>query len=166
MFPVALTSTGPHGLPWEEGNGGTWKKGLLWERKNSWSFVEKVTQDGISPPPPRLAMSRRLQEYQHLVKKLKLPLFACPLLSKPRVTFVNHCSSAPPVLSGIKEWAWEGVCVLSRSVVSNSCHPRDCSPRGSSVHGIPQETMLEWVAISFSNQCSESSSCFDRLVMS
>ena len=28
------------------------------------------------------------------------------------------------------------------------CDPMDCSPPGSSVHGIFQATMLEWVAIS------------------
>ena len=30
------------------------------------------------------------------------------------------------------------------------CDPMDCSPQGSSVHGILQARMLEWVAISFS----------------
>ena len=36
------------------------------------------------------------------------------------------------------------------SVVSNVCDPVDCSPPGSSVHGIPQTRVLEWVAIPFS----------------
>ena len=31
------------------------------------------------------------------------------------------------------------------------CDPMDCSPPGSSVHGILQARTLEWVAISFSN---------------
>ena len=30
------------------------------------------------------------------------------------------------------------------------CNPMDCSPPGSSVHGIFQVRILEWVAISFS----------------
>ena len=30
------------------------------------------------------------------------------------------------------------------------CDPMDCSPPGSSVHGILQARILEWVAISFS----------------
>ena len=34
--------------------------------------------------------------------------------------------------------------LLSHSVVSD-CDPMDCSPPGSSVHGILQERMLEWV---------------------
>ena len=31
------------------------------------------------------------------------------------------------------------------------CNPMDCSPPGSSVHGILQASILEWVVISFSN---------------
>ena len=33
------------------------------------------------------------------------------------------------------------------------CDPKDCSPPSSSVHGIFQARILEWVAISFSNLC-------------
>ena len=44
------------------------------------------------------------------------------------------------------------VCVCS---VAQSCptfwHPMNCSPPGSSVHGILQARILEWVAIFFSN---------------
>ena len=32
------------------------------------------------------------------------------------------------------------------------CDPMDCSPPGSSVHGISQARILEWVAISFSRE--------------
>ena len=42
----------------------------------------------------------------------------------------------------------EGGCaVLSRSVVSASLDPMDCSPPGSSVHGILQARVLERVAM-------------------
>ena len=34
------------------------------------------------------------------------------------------------------------------------CDPMNCSPPGSSVHGIPQARILEWVAISFSRGSS------------
>ena len=44
--------------------------------------------------------------------------------------------------------------VKSESEVSQSCltlsHPMDCSLPGSSLHGIFQAGVLEWVAISFS----------------
>ena len=46
---------------------------------------------------------------------------------------------------------------VSHSVMSDSlqplatpCNPMDCSPSGSSVHGILQTRILEWVAIPFS----------------
>ena len=39
---------------------------------------------------------------------------------------------------------------LSHSVVSALCNPTDSSPPGSSVHGILQARILEWVAISSS----------------
>ena len=35
------------------------------------------------------------------------------------------------------------------------CSPMDCSPPGSSVHGILQARLLEWVAISFSRGSSQ-----------
>ena len=40
--------------------------------------------------------------------------------------------------------------VLSCSVVSDSLWPLDCSPPGSSVHGILQARIPKWVAIPFS----------------
>ena len=41
------------------------------------------------------------------------------------------------------------VCVLSCSDASTLCNPVGCSLPGSSVHGIFQSRMLEWIAISF-----------------
>ena len=38
---------------------------------------------------------------------------------------------------------------VSCLVVSDSCDPMDCSPPGSSVHGVFQARILEWVAIPF-----------------
>ena len=47
-----------------------------------------------------------------------------------------------------RKWKW------SRSVVSDSLRPVDCSLSGSSVHGIFQARVLEWIAISFSRGSS------------
>ena len=50
-----------------------------------------------------------------------------------------------------------GVCACSVAMPSPSlCDPMDCSPPGSSVHGISQTRILEWVAISFSGESSRS----------
>ena len=35
------------------------------------------------------------------------------------------------------------------------CNPVDCSHPGFSVHGISQASILEWVAISYSRECSQ-----------
>ena len=52
------------------------------------------------------------------------------------------CFCASNILSWwLWKWKW------SRSVVSNSLWPMDCSPSGSSVHGIFQARILECVAI-------------------
>ena len=46
--------------------------------------------------------------------------------------------------------------LFSGSFVTDSfCDPVDCSPPGSSVHGISQARILEWVAISFSRGSSQ-----------
>ena len=56
--------------------------------------------------------------------------------------------------------------VKSESEVAQSCltlgDPMDCSPPGSSVHGIFQVRVLEWVAIVFSGRDGESLEREDR----
>ena len=51
------------------------------------------------------------------------------------------------------------LCPCSRSVDRSCltpCNPLDCSPPGSSVHGILQARILEWVAVSFSRDIPNS----------
>ena len=42
------------------------------------------------------------------------------------------------------------LCARSLHLCPTLCDPMDCSPPGSSVHGILQARILEWVAISYS----------------
>ena len=44
--------------------------------------------------------------------------------------------------------------VLVAQLCPTLCNPMDCSPRGSSVHGILQARILEWVAVPFSRGSS------------
>ena len=49
------------------------------------------------------------------------------------------------------------VCVCMHAATQSCptlCNPMDCSPSGSSVHGMLQARILEWVAISFSSVSS------------
>ena len=60
------------------------------------------------------------------------------------------------VRSALQVSSWEKLCTIikSESEVAQSCptlcDPMDCSLLGSSIHGISQARILEWIAISFS----------------
>ena len=43
---------------------------------------------------------------------------------------------------------WNSLCAAAAQSCLTLCDPMNCSPPGSSVHGISQPRMLEWVAIS------------------
>ena len=55
----------------------------------------------------------------------------------------------------VGEYAWRGICMCAKSLqlCSTLCNPMDCTPPGSSVHGILQARILEWVAL-FSSSLS------------
>ena len=49
----------------------------------------------------------------------------------------------------------ESVLYVRAQLCPTLCNPRDCSPPGSSVHGIFQARILEWVAVSYSRGSSQ-----------
>ena len=53
------------------------------------------------------------------------------------------------IFNGAKVLSFPLISIFSQQVMSDSCHPMDCSLPGSSVHWILQARILEWVAISF-----------------
>ena len=53
--------------------------------------------------------------------------------------------------TGVTSTRW---CLVTKSCWF-ICDPVDCSPPGSSVHGISQARILEWVAIPFSRELSQ-----------
>ena len=70
------------------------------------------------------------------------------------------CRVGSPYLFNLyAEWLLLLLLLLSRfSQCLTLCNPIDGSPLGSSVHGILQARILEWVAISFSNACTHAKS--------
>ena len=66
---------------------------------------------------------------------------------------VNHTPGSFHSHSVGPTWRWKWK--WSRSVMSNSLRPMNCSLPSSSVHGILQARILEWVAISFSRRSSQ-----------
>ena len=70
----------------------------------------------------------------------------CSLVCKMGIGFTCHHEGQSALKSSSSS--------ESHPVVSDSCNPMDCSPPGSSVPGILQARILEWVAISFSRGSS------------
>ena len=67
----------------------------------------------------------------------------------------HHCGSGR---SGqMLPWGWSPhpVSVIVTQSCPTLCNPTDCSPPGSSVHGILQARTLEWVARPFSRKSSQ-----------
>ena len=84
-------------------------------------------------------------------------LQSCPTLCDP----IDGSHQAPPSLGFSRQEHWSGLPFpspmhesekwkWSRSVMSDSSDPMDCSPPGSSIHGIFQARVLVWGDIAFS----------------
>ena len=61
------------------------------------------------------------------------------------INYFSFLASVPPLFHVVSDRA---AIVQSLNCV-RLCDPIDCSPPGSSVHGISQSTIVDWVAISF-----------------
>ena len=85
------------------------------------------------------------------------PEFSCKCLPEdvkhfyPRIKYYGNRYGPIPIILQCSHFIHTYVCFLSRSVVSDSCDPIDCSLPGFSVHGILQARILEWVTTSFCN---------------
>ena len=79
-----------------------------------------------------------------------IKLGVIPGSQKDDSTYRNQSLWYITLIKGKTKPVWLSQCMLSHSAESDSCDPRDCNPPGSSVHGISQARMLEWVAISYS----------------
>ena len=71
------------------------------------------------------------------------PLTALGLTPKERCDLVRKALLAQQTYQDLRS----PVCYCLVAKSPNSCDPRDCSPPGSSVHGISQLRILEWVVM-------------------
>ena len=94
----------------------------------------------------------------HLVKAMVFPvvMYGCESWTVK--------TAACQRIDAFERWCWRrllrvpwtaAAAAKSRHSCPTLCDPIDSSPTGSSVPGILQERILEWVAISFSNHESE-----------
>ena len=91
---------------------------------------------------------------QALMLTMHLPMCLSKASSKPFqdcTLFLWRSEQVETAGNGHIKW---GLCVRAKLLQScpTLCDPMDCSPSGSSVHGILLARMLEWVAISFSRE--------------
>ena len=107
----------------------------IWEQKRCWNWRQLICEVGSLA----VAAAKSLQ--------------SCPTLCDP----IDGSHQAPPYTGVGCHLLLHCVKVKSESEVAPSCptcgDPMDCSPPGSSVHGIFQARVLEWAAIAFSNSC-------------
>ena len=76
---------------------------------------------------------------------------------RTKVMRVSVCSYCVPSVKCAVASCLKIQCVrVGRSVMLTLCDPTDCSPPDSSVHGILQARILEWVAIPFPRGFSQS----------
>ena len=102
---------------------------------NSVQFICSVVSDSLQP-----------HEWQHTRPPCPSPT---PRVHPDSCASSQWCHPSVTHLTNVKN---EGVKVLVTQ--SCLCDPMDCSPPGSSVHGIYQAGILEWVIISFSRGSS------------
>ena len=92
-----------------------------------------------------------------------VPLFSC-LQSFPASSVLLGCGFLEALIVDL------GLLLFSYSVVSDALQPHRLQPSGSSVHGISQARILEWVAISLSRGSSRPSdwtrvSCIGKQIL-
>ena len=87
-------------------------------------------------------------------KDICTPTFIAALFTTAKIWKQPKCPSISERLKKMCYICTVEYCVLSHSVMSDSRDPMDCSLPASSVHGILQVRILEWVAISFSRRSS------------
>ena len=76
----------------------------------------------------------------------------------PKEDFFSHISSlfqrTTNIIQGCVMYYGTWVCAKSLQSCLTLCDPMDCSPPGSSAHGILQARILEWVVTTFSRGSS------------
>ena len=108
-------------------------------------------------PPQCWLCTRRNNNKLHL--KQKTPSSCLSLYKGPLNTFCHKCWPFSQLAKGLclqdpAPLLWKCESVI-RSVVSDSLLPQECSLPGSSVHGVFQARILEWVVIPFSRGSSQ-----------
>ena len=114
----------------------------------------KKTAAALGKAPPSITV-RVLHKHQTFLQQKKKSFWDFP--GGPVAKTPGSQCRGPKLLSHMPQLEipyattkTQCVRVLVAQLCLTLCDPMDCSPPGSSVHGISQARILEWVAISFS----------------
>ena len=107
---------------------------------------------GYSYQKEKLSPGRQKKYLQD--RKLQLIIFRTLFFSSILNIHTYTCTPASDQLPGNWGALKSHLCVLVTQLCPTLCDPTNCSPPGSSVHGILQARILEWIAISFSRGSS------------
>ena len=110
-------------------------------------FLRLIIHDGIMKAAIKLIQNVRSYIFRNLragqeATELDVEQWTGSKLEKESVKAVYCHPAYLTYMQGV-------VCVCAQSCLT-LCNPKDCSPPGSSLHGIFQAIILEWVAISYS----------------
>ena len=117
-----------------------------WSIKKS-GMTEHAARTSPSPPNPKpfwpqtenFTISSSVSQAFRLTMNFITGLPGSPACKWQIMVLLSHCNC---------------VCMLVAQLCPTLCDPMDCSPPGSSVHGILQARILEWIAIPFSRGSS------------
>ena len=117
------------------------------EAENSWSGVHRFLVLGETIKEASNSFNRENHSWLFWQSRVSISaVFLRTILHNMSDAFTMSRPFNPLILC---------LAVQSLSLVQLFCDPMDCSPPGSSVHGISKARMLEWVAISFSRGSSQ-----------
>ena len=93
-----------------------------------------------------------------LILPISSPWEYLKLWKLPKLSFIFVPPTPSPSVQSPVELLM-GVCAKSLQLCSTLCNTMDCSPPGSSVCGILQARILEWIAMSTSRESSQFRNC-------
>ena len=141
---VVSDSLQPHGHPWNSPGQNN--------AVDSLSLLQDLPNPGIEHRSPTLQADSLPAELPGKPKKTgvgRLSLLQLIFPTQESNQGPLHCRQILYQLKYQGSPRFSIVCHLFSHV--RLCDPMDCSPPGSSIHGILQATVLEWDAIAFSN---------------
>ena len=95
-----------------------------------------------------------MENVKHVKVKQLNPIFIAQFHHDQLMANFISWLTFPFTLFWSKPQSWYTVCVLVTQSCLTLCDPMDCRPQSSSVHGLSQARILEWIAIPFSRGSS------------